>query len=74
MYDKILFSAFLLLFLGSGAQGETFASVPLYISGEPEGLEDEAEADMGDLALQESELVERIVRRVAERIRNTNKN
>ena len=29
--------AFLLLFLASSAEGETFASVPLYISGEPEG-------------------------------------
>ena len=30
--------AFLLLFLASNAEGETFASVPLYISGEPEGI------------------------------------
>ena len=30
--------AFLLLFLASGTEGETFASVPLYISGEPEGI------------------------------------
>ena len=30
--------AFLLLFLVSSAEGETFASVPLYISGEPEGI------------------------------------
>ena len=30
--------AFLLLFLASSAEGETFASVPLYISGEPEGI------------------------------------
>ncbi|MFL2944135.1 MAG: CARDB domain-containing protein, partial [Candidatus Poseidoniales archaeon] len=29
--------AFLLLFLASSAEAETFASVPLYISGEPEG-------------------------------------
>ena len=29
---------FLLLFLASSAEGETFASVPLYISGEPEGI------------------------------------
>ena len=29
--------AFLLLFIASSAEGETFASVPLYISGEPEG-------------------------------------
>ena len=29
--------AFLLLLLASSAEGETFASVPLYISGEPEG-------------------------------------
>ena len=30
--------AFLLIFLASSAEGETFASVPLYISGEPEGI------------------------------------
>ena len=30
--------AFLLLFLVSSVEGETFASVPLYISGEPEGV------------------------------------
>ena len=30
--------AFLLIFLASSAEGETFASVPLFISGEPEGI------------------------------------
>ena len=30
--------AILFLFLTSSAEGETFASVPLYISGEPEGI------------------------------------
>ena len=30
--------AFLILFLSTGAEGETFASVPMYISGEPEGI------------------------------------
>ena len=41
---------------------------------EPEGMEGE-EGGMGDmeLELQESELIERIVRRVAQRIRTTNK-
>jgi len=34
----LLSFAFLLLFLASGTEGETFASVPLYISGEPEGI------------------------------------
>ena len=45
----------------------------LGVDPEPEGMGDEEEGGMDDMALQESELVERIVRRVAERIRNTTK-